>query len=73
MKFTKAIDIWALNPRQIASLQPGQWVYAGDSASKGRYYGVRPSGSVVVAWHGNTRKGARRSYYRTLRDYALGR
>ena len=72
MKFTKSLYIWALTPSQIASLQPGQWVYAKYPTDKGRYFGVKPSGSVVVAWHGNTRKGARRSYYRTLRDYALG-
>jgi hypothetical protein len=70
MKYTKSIDIWKLNPQQIACLQPGQWVYAGEPTSKGRFFGVKKSGSVVVGWHGNTRKGARRSYYRTLREYA---
>lgn len=73
MKFTKSIDIWKLTPVEISCLQPGQWVFAGNRADKGRYFGVKPSGSVVVAWHGNTRKGARRSYYRALRDYAVGR
>ena len=72
MKFTKSLDIWALTPSQISLLQPGQWVYAGHRTDKGRYFGVKPSGSVVVAWYGNTRKGARRDYYRTLRNYALG-
>lgn len=71
MKYTKALDIWALTPSKISQLQPGQWVYAGEPNNKGRYFGTKESGSVVVAWHGNTRKGARRAYYRALRDYAL--
>ena len=74
MKFTKALDIWKLTPAEIARLQPGQWVYAGEPTSKGRYLGVRPSSSVVVGWLGNARNHSpRKSYYRALRDYAIGR
>jgi hypothetical protein len=41
MKYTKSIDIWKLSSQQIACLQPGQWVYAGEPTSKGRFFGVK--------------------------------
>jgi hypothetical protein len=73
MKYTKALDIWRLKPQEIERLQPGQWVYAGERNSMGRYLGVRRSGSLVVGWLGNARNHSpRKSYYRALRNYALG-
>lgn len=73
MKYTKAFDIWRLTPVEIRRLQPGQWVFAGERDSRGRYLGIKPSGSVVVGWLGNARNHSpRKAYYRALRDYALG-
>lgn len=65
-RFTKAVDIWALDDAQRAQLQPGQWVYAGEPANKGRFYGQ--GASTVCAWLGNA-KGRYRSYMATLADY----
>lgn len=73
MKFTKAVDIHA-TPAE--TLQPGQWVFAGTdggagSPTRGRFLGVKPSGSIVVAWMGNARSHSSvNSYVRSLRDYA---
>jgi len=70
MKYTKTVNIWNTNP---ATLQVGQWVTAGtDPTSKGIYLGVKPSGSVVVAWYHNAKSNQYKSYIRTLRNYALG-
>lgn len=74
-KFTKAENIWALNQEEREALQPGQWVYAGHPSNKGRFLGVKPSGTVVVAWHDNAKgrgKGGYTSYISTLRRYAKG-
>jgi hypothetical protein len=71
MKYQKTVNIWNTAPE---SLQVGQWVTAGsDPTSKGIYLGVKPSGSVVVAWYMNA-KGQRsfRKYIQTLRHYARG-
>lgn len=74
MKFQKALDIWNATSQDIAKLQPGQWVFAGNRDSMGRFLGVKRSGSVVVAWLGNERNhgnyAARLEYIRTLRQYA---
>jgi hypothetical protein len=75
MKYTKSIDIWNLGAEQVAALQVGQWVYAGtnEAMSRGRYLGVKPSGSVVVAWHGNAKSRAKYwDYQRALLNYARG-
>jgi hypothetical protein len=71
-RFTKTVDIWALTPEQRATLQPGQWVRAGDrmDAARGRFWGERTA-STVVAWQDNA-KGRGWSYHRSLRQYALG-
>jgi hypothetical protein len=71
MRYTKTVNIWNTAPE---SLQVGQWVTAGtDPTSKGIYLGVKPSGSVVVAWYMNA-KGQKnfRQYIQTLRHYARG-
>ena len=66
-RFQRTIDIWSLEPEQIARLQPGQWVTAGGSL--GVFCGVRESGSVVVMWQGNAQGRDYRSYRKTLMDY----
>ena len=49
MKYTKAVDIWALSQEQRNQLQIGQWVLAG--TAKGQWLGQKASGSDVAAWH----------------------
>jgi len=66
MKFKPAINIWTLNDVERATLQIGQWVYAGDRSNMGRFYGQ--GRSTVVAWCGNGR-GRWRSYTSAIRDY----
>jgi hypothetical protein len=69
MAFTKAIDIWALNDDQVKALPPGQWVTAGGNL--GRFYGMKKSGSIVVAWANNARNsGNYFEYCKTLYEYA---
>lgn len=71
MKFTSAFDIWAIPTPLLKHLQPGQWVYAGNKGDKGRFLGVKASGTVVVAWQGNTQRQADKAgYIKTLRSYA---
>ena len=72
MKFTKAINIWNLTKEQMLSLMPGQWVYAGDKTSMGRFYGIRSTGIVVVAWKNNAKKNNYFQYCKTLNNYAKG-
>lgn len=78
MKYQRAIDVTNLPTECIAVLQPGQWVYTGshrDPNTRGRFLGVKASGTVVVAWQGNARgrgPGGHRDYTRALRDFALG-
>jgi len=71
MTFKKAIDIWALNDDQVRALCPGQWVTAGGNL--GRFYGVKKSGSIVVAWSNNAKNsGNYFNYCKTLYQYARG-
>lgn len=75
--FAKTVDIWALTDNQIKQLQPGQWVSAGPLTSggrnKGRFCGVKPSGTVVVAWYHNAKNsGNYNSYNNSLMQYARG-
>jgi hypothetical protein len=71
MKFQKTIDIWKLSNDQVRALRPGQWVSAGGSL--GRFYGVKKSGSVVVAWSNNAkRSGNYFDYCKTVYQYARG-
>jgi hypothetical protein len=71
MKFTYAFDIWSVPVDLLKHAQPGQWVYAGNKADKGRFLGVKRSGTVVVAWQGNTaRQADKAGYIKTLRSYA---
>lgn len=67
--YKKTIDIWALTEKQIARLIPGQWVSGG--GNKGRFWGVKPSGTVVVAWYHNAKNsGKYNDYNRSLYNYA---
>jgi hypothetical protein len=71
MRYTAAQDIWKLEPAQISQLQPGQWVYAGEPQNRGQYWGVKQSGSIVVAWHQNAQRADNYAQYQhTLRQYA---
>ena len=76
MKFTSSFDIWAVPTDLLKHAQPGQWVYAGDRSNKGRFLGVKQSGTIVVAWLGNIRNqgdhAKRLEYVKTLRTYAKG-
>jgi hypothetical protein len=73
MKFTHAFDIWSVPVDLLKHAQPGQWVYAGNKTDKGRFLGVKASGTVVVAWEGNTQRHADKAgYIKTLRAYAKG-
>lgn len=69
--FKKTIDIWGLTPTQIAQLKAGQWVSSGGNL--GRFWGVKPSGTVVVAWYHNAKtSGDFNQYNRILFNYARG-
>lgn len=74
MRYVKTINLWKLTTEQIAKLQCGQWVSAGDPESVnvcGRFYGVKQSGSVVVAWQGNAlRADNYKEYQKTQYNYA---
>jgi hypothetical protein len=71
MKFTSSFDIWSVPVDLLKHAQPGQWVYAGNKADKGRFLGVKASGTVVVAWHGNTKSRTDKAgYIKALRSYA---
>ena len=74
MKFSAPINVHAATDEQLKALQPGQWVYATDQDAKGQFLGIKPSGSIVVAWLSNTRSHQDKAgYRRALRDYALAR
>lgn len=71
MRFTSSFDIWAVPVALLKHVQPGQWVYAGNRNDKGRFLGVKASGTVVVAWHGNTHARVDKiGYIKTMRAYA---
>jgi hypothetical protein len=71
MKFTHSFDIWSVPVDLLKHAQPGQWVYAGTKDNKGRFLGVKSTGTVVVAWQGNTQaRSDKAGYIKTLRSYA---
>lgn len=73
MKYQSMFDIWAVPVDLLKHVQAGQMVYAGNKANKGRFLGVRRSGSIVVAWQGNVQNHTDKlGYIRTLRNYAKG-
>jgi hypothetical protein len=73
-QYVRAFDINALPPATLPHVSIGQWVYAGERTRDGigRFMGVKPSGTIVVAWLGNGRSRWR-SYCQTLRQYALAK
>jgi hypothetical protein len=74
-KFVPAFDIWTIPQEARAAIPRGQWVYAGDPANLGRFYGATDA-QTVVAWLGNAR-GHKRAlggipgYFRTIKRYAI--
>jgi hypothetical protein len=74
MKYLPAFNIWSVPRELLAHAQPGQWVYAGDKGTMGRFWGIKKTGSVVVGWHNNARNsGDYKGYNKALRDYGQGR
>jgi hypothetical protein len=74
MKYLPSFDIWQVPAELLSKAQPGQWVHAGDKSNVGRFWGVKKSGTIVVAWQGNAKNAANyRDYQETLRKYAKGR
>lgn len=71
-RYTKTVDVWD-NNINFNKLQPGQWVEAGKGGDRGIFCGVKKSGAVVVAWHGNAkapRDGGYRGYVKHHFGYA---
>jgi hypothetical protein len=72
--YKPTINIGQMSIDNIRRLQPGQWVKTSDSdvgLSLGRFWGVKPSGTVVVAWQGNARGHSKYwEYQNALRHYA---
>ena len=69
-KFVPAFDIWQVPDYLRPHIQPGQWVYAGDRAHLGRFYGASMR-TCVVAWQGNA-KGRGKAYQEAYRAYGKG-
>jgi hypothetical protein len=73
MKYQSMFDIWAVPVDLLKHVQVGQIIYAGDRSNRGRFLGVRRSGSIVVAWQGNIQAHSNKlGYIKTLRQYAKG-
>ena len=71
MKFHKAIDIYNFPSELLKYLQPGQWVKAGPYGDLGRFYGIKKSGIVVVAWKNNAKNSNEYfNYCKNLCNYA---
>ena len=73
MKYQSIFDIWAVPVDLLKHVQAGQMVYAGTKSTRGRFLGVRKSGSIVVAWQGNVQSHSDKlGYIKSLRNYAKG-
>lgn len=73
MKYQSMFNIWDIPADLCKHIQAGQMVYAGDRSNRGRFLGVRGSGTIVVAWQRNVEaQSDRLGYIKTLRDYANG-
>ena len=73
MKYTKTVNIHSMSPEQIRRLPVGQWVCTDNynPLHRGRFWGVKPSGVVVVAWQGNARSQFKYwDYQHALLNYA---
>lgn len=67
MRYTKALNLWVMTDLQRKRLPIGQWVYAGDPANKGRFYGQGKT--TVVAWWNYGQRHDWAGYCASLRDY----
>ena len=65
-RYSKAINIWDLSELERRALSIGQWVYAGDPTTKGRFGGE--GRTTVIAWLGRG-KGRWKSYSKALYHY----
>jgi hypothetical protein len=77
MKYQKTVNIYSMTKEQVSALPCGQWVSTSsdvsDSNHIGRFYGVKKSGSIVVAWNGNARRAPEwKAYQKALYNYAKG-
>ena len=73
MKYQSIFDIWSVPVDLLKPVEAVQMVYAGDKSNRGRFLGVRRSGSIVVAWQGNVQSHSDKlGYIKTLRNYAKG-
>lgn len=71
-KYQKTVNIWAKDVN-LKTLQPGQWVEAGEGGDRGVFGGVTKGGSVIVAWYRNAkakRAGGYRGYVKNMMVYA---
>lgn len=50
MKMLPAFDITQVPVELLKYVQRGQWVYAGDRGSMGRFCGIARAGVVLVSW-----------------------
>ena len=50
MKMLPAFDITQVPVELLKNVQRGQWVYAGDRGSMGRFCGISRAGVVLVSW-----------------------
>lgn len=74
MKFQKTLNIANLSNEAISKLQIGQWVSNGTVVKRedrGQYLGTKKSGTIVVAWYGNS-QGRFKQYTQSLLNYAKG-
>jgi hypothetical protein len=73
MKYQSMFNIWDIPADLCKHIQAGQMVYAGDKSNRGRFLGVRKSGTIVVAWQGNIQNHSDKlGYIKSLRNYAKG-
>lgn len=75
MKYRKTVNVYDPQQKCWDTMQVGQWVSAGEPDERrnncGQFYGMRPNGTVIVAWNGNARNsGGWRHYHASLRQYA---
>lgn len=71
-KYQKTVNIWAKDVN-LKTLQPGQWVEAGEGGDRGIFGGVTKGGSVIVAWYRNAkakRAGGYHGYVKNMMVYA---
>ena len=67
------IDVWKATDAELAELEAGTMIYAGEESNTGIWCGIKKNGVKVVAWSGNIkgRKDADK-YVSDLMKYAEG-